>query len=310
MFNNMNIVTIDLHMNSMNIISKESGKHTEKNVYLPNSVLNHEDILDAVHLKYLIKKHIFPGKKDIYLVYSNRDLIIRNIDVSSVSNEDIDGYLQYQIQDLIPINTSEKIIRISKNVGNINIFCQSKNLIDKLYDVFVDIDHTKLFMEPNINNLLQNIKKLGILNEIECAIILNFFSVELVLIGNDKIKYYKYYKIQSNFDDEEKENLYRKLHSRSLFDYLSLIEKDDLVMEYLYEVTDIFKEIKGLKKNENTNRINTLLLGETLDIPDYIKYIESLLGIERYDLSKYNSYHLDSMAYKYLHIVKLEDFYE
>lgn len=304
--NNKNIVTIDLHMNSMNIISKTSGDYEIKHIYLPNSVMNHEDVTDIVHLKYLIKKNLLNGKNDICLVYSNSDLIVRNIDVSNINGNDLNGYLKYQIQDLIPINTIEKTIKFSENHGNINVFCQSKKLVEKLYNIFLNINHSKIVMEPNVNILLHNIEKIENLYEIEFAIILNFYSIELVLLEMSRVKYYKYYKIQSNLTDTEKEKLYEDLYSRSIYDYLNFIDRNDLIMEYLQSVNDVFKEIKGIIGNKTKNSRNLLLLGEMLDVPDYVEYIESIIGTETFELGSLNALKKRGTSnYKYLHIIKM-----
>ena len=121
-FRSRKALSIDFGAEEIKIVE---GKATKKgliinksfSVKLPEGTYKDGEIIDMENLSYLLKTGLSGnsvGSMDVHGVINSSKVIMRDITMPMVSDDHITSILSYQLEDYIPINPEEYVVKFIK----------------------------------------------------------------------------------------------------------------------------------------------------------------------------------------------------
>lgn len=316
---NGKILSLDFGSDS---IKGVEGRYSKKGIQvdksftieLPKKLYTDGEITDLDQMTYLLKSGLSEfriGQDDVHCVVNSSTAVMREVTLPKVTREEIDSIINYQLEDYIPINAEDYVVKY------INLGSRVEEGIEKLLLMLVGIprtiitSHLTLLKNVNLrpavmdyhgNSIAKLIASGGMINEtyapggtVAC-IDIGAASTSLSIVENGIIRVAR--EIETGFDyfvdqigrklpDLEDETIAKMIEDiEDISKKPSLEGNEAIVLETLrdalYEMYDKIEMIfRYYKTREVSNEINLIILyGGFSRINGLDKMIREFFGIE------------------------------
>lgn len=226
---------------SFKIINEESSSEIE----IPRKVIENSLILDKSHLYYILKKYFEnnDGLDNFVLLFVTDKILNIKLKLPKISLEDLDSMISYEVEEALPINLDEYIIKYKYSKLDDTINCDIR-LFPK--DIFNDY----LYIFEKLNKDL-----LGIYHILDALNVKNktfvYFGLSNIIVDNNNV-------------------------NRSIFynDFTKLLEEYELNYSQFKDILNLkYTYIEEIKKERIINKSKMLIYKK-------INYISKLCNKE------------------------------
>lgn len=210
MFKNKEINLITISDSSLiSDVYSNSKRSSHKSIEFDKSVFKNGFILDITYFKYILEK-LVKEHKNVIFRYSGSDFLYRNLKLNSIGDEDLRGYIQYNIQDHFIFDISTYKFEHLKSKGEVHVFGIKNDFIEKLKDMCIELKIKNSYLTCFVSEIISAMDNKSIEND-TLAINLNETFFEYVHIKNSKISSYDQHYFESISIADNLKNLEEKL---------------------------------------------------------------------------------------------------
>lgn len=280
-----------------------------------NGYIRDSDMLQDILSSFMRLNNI--KNSDTIAVISSTDILTRDVIIPNVSDEEIEGILNYKITDYIPIEPEDYIIQYI-NEGE---FIENGNKLIKLFIIampkIIAKEHFDLLrnldLKPKVldfqSNAMKNLLSHMIENGYETedktivSIDIGFFSTKLTILKNKRIEVSRIIPIgikdilddlymHTNVNVSEKELLSNMLHLK----YTDLIEEDLLQIDkslgkFLSRLYESIKMVFTYYVSQEQNNIIDLLVlqGSIVNNSKIKEGLENFLNVKTVNINSFRN---------------------
>lgn len=267
-FGNRKTLSIDFGAEEVKIVE---GKATKKGVVinkgfsvkLPDETYKDGEIIDMDNLTYLLKASLSEnsiGSMNVHGVINSSKVIMREITMPMVSDDHIMSILSYQLEEYIPINPEEYVVKFIKlgsiyedDTEKVNLLLIGipNHIVESHFNLLKNVNLKPIYLDYQgnaINKLINfgnNINDLHDNNDTVTSIDMGFDNTSITISNNGVIKVSRIleggannilYSLREKFDLTDEE----LIHNLMKIEDISVPMKED---EEDFEIYDRTKEI-------------------------------------------------------------------
>ena len=270
-FRNRKMLSIDFGAEAIKMVEGKSSKkgiiiNKKFSIKLPEQVYEDGEIRDMDQLIYLLKEGLTEhsiGPIDVHGVINSSKIILREITMPMVSDDHIKSILSFQLEDYIPINPEDYVVKFIKlgsifedGAGKVNLLLIGipKNIVEAHFNLLKDVNlkPVSLDYQGNAINKLINLGDLinDTYNNMDTVtnIDMGFDSTSITISLNGVIKISRIVEGGAN-------DILQSLKENSNYSGDELIHKIMSIEDIIKPLTDLdedyeicFKTIQGLRE--------------------------------------------------------------
>lgn len=204
--------------------------YKDKNVIsrfvVDENIVKDNEILDDIQYSYIINKFLrdIDNSSRIVLRLNSTENIFRYENVESLSKEEADNYIKYNLDSMLPVNSDGLIIKSNYSESQIFAYGIKENIVDFYLNLFNELGFKNVYVTTFISEVIA-IKDQIDKNFIFLNIQQNY--VEIVLVEDRKVSLYKSKELINKLDE-----------SRNILDYKEEWEIKNVLESIDFKITN------------------------------------------------------------------------
>lgn len=296
-----------IHKYRMSVVKFDRDGNMEyfQEIFLPTQIVNKGAIVDSIHLQYIFKKHLeISSSIELIILFSSSKCMVRSIKLIGLTQSEVSGYIEYQLEDLVPVDISKSQIEYIYKDDFLTVYLEPKSLVEELHSIVSTMDYGRVAMYEVAHILLGNLIKCG-MDYIKYVFIVNFGSVEFIVVDESHIEHFSYYELEIE-SEIDMEMFLDNISTMSIGAQLEEADYNSDLRNYIISISDRLFEILSTIPKASLNSENTLILGNFANLYDGVEYINRYLHLDRsIDLNEIEMDLKQDYRKNLFHIVKL-----
>lgn len=219
-------------------------------IELPENIYENGEILEFHQLSYIIKRQLQINKiktKNTHMLLDSDKIIVREIEIPTIKEKNYEKFLDYNLQDYLPIDKGEYIIKylvidpiFNEELTRIQVVAAPRKLVKEFYRL---ISHLEL--KPLVFDIVGNCisKFLSFSDEfgLVASIGIDYLHTNIIISNYGQLRYSKtldigYKKIINSFSDLDR------------YDLINLLREEENLSSDSYEIKRIIEANNKFQK--------------------------------------------------------------